>query len=375
MNNIKQRVAGPKDAFSLIRLFQIGSGSKGYRDPLFSHYKPLQDLLGRDNSICCVSDKDGEIVACCLFLLDEANRLCKIHWMNRDPSLKDSREILRDTLRFALDYLKDSSRKADIIYSTTRNISFKQQEITLELGFKVLGIFPTEISAEPSRINGLTAYFFGGILNNKRRAKFSLHPVVKPFFDIVRQQCRLPDIAVNKKVPAFSLNVKPLPVLEIIYAPNYVRQMFHRLRESGALASKLYPFQRPNALITDPFQKIRIFLKIIPEIRFAEIIGEHLTVPVNPVEFYSRISQMLYDRNISYIELINDAADVVGIDCILKAGFIPCGYFPALEKYGSYRRDYVIFSKAFENYSPPSAYKINEAYLKYSKEYRKLLKR
>lgn len=371
MSNIQYRPAGSKDACSLMRLYRMNSDTCSYRDPVFSDPQSLEAALGSKTAMCFVADKDGEAAAACLVLTDPDNRLCKLHWMGFDPSLNDSTAVLSGTLLFMMDRLKHD-RAVDIIYSTTRNIAPPQQELTVQAGFKTLGIFPTVSGADSTRINRLTAWFFDDVLTGARYAKFSLHPVVKPFFEIAGRQCLLPPLPAAPDGSFSSFKAEKLPPLELIRAPRFVEYMFGQLMEKNILAAKFYPFQKPDALISDPARNIGVFLKIIPQLRFAAVIGEQLDLPVDPVELYRRVGRMLHDDHVEYIEIINDAADAAGIDCILKAGFLPCGYFPAFRKQGGYRRDYVILARTSRKFVYPPELKLNPADTDYLREYSKL---
>ncbi len=59
--------------------------------------------------------------------------------------------------------------------------------------------------------------------------------------------------------------------------------------------------------------------------------------------------------------------------CLLKAGFVPCGYFPSMKKHGGLRRDYVVFSRISAKISGNGGDSCNKTYLKYFTEYKKLL--
>jgi hypothetical protein len=63
---------------------------------------------------------------------------------------------------------------------------------------------------------------------------------------------------------------------------------------------------------------------------------------------YKQVLTLLREQGVSYVEIINDAADLYGTECILKAGFTPCAYVPAFKRQGQKRRDYVVFGKSFE---------------------------
>jgi hypothetical protein len=96
--------------------------------------------------------------------------------------------------------------------------------------------------------------------------------------------------------------------------------------------------------------------------------GEHLALPVNPVKLYEKTLHILLEQGISYIEIINDAADTFGIECIMQAGFTPCAYLPAFKLQGSTRRDYVIFGKSFEYLCRPDL-NAHPAYIDFYREY------
>jgi len=165
-----------------------------------------------------------------------------------------------------------------------------------------------------------------------------------------------------------------LPQLEIIPAPSFVAHRFAKLKERQALSVHFYPFHEPNVLITDPAQRIEIFIKMVPEERFAAILGERLDVYVNPVELYRKIAVLLNQHGITYLEVINDAGDLAGTQAILDAGFLPCAYFPSFKRLGDSRWDYVVFSCSFEKPLPVAeadAVHIHPLYLDYLKEYRR----
>src|SRR5690606_11749066 len=123
------------------------------------------------------------------------------------------------------------------------------------------------------------------------------------------KECDLSVLEVAK-VPHFgAMSFDPLPSLELIYAPNYVARKFALLEERKSLAVHFYPFSRPNAMITDAEGKVEIYVKMIPEERQATIIGERLDLSVDPTQLYSQVASMLFEKNIVYIEVINDAAD------------------------------------------------------------------
>lgn len=367
------RKAEERDVFPLMRLFQL-SLHTGQKDSIFLDYIKLSNALISDDSSWIVGEKDGSLLACFSILLDKENRLAKINRLYIDPNWENWSQLLRDALPLLINYLTDKKRQIEVIYTTTRTFTLRQQEMTLSMGFKILGILPVSGGVDASQVNGLTAYFCDGVLKERRHSEFSLHPIVKPFYELVRQECGLEPLPIAERPQMGTLEFEELPELELIHAPNYVGEKFRKVRDRKSLAIHFYPFTRPNALITDAEEKVEIYVKIMDDSRMATIIGERLDLSVNPTELYSKVSHMLNALNINYIEVINDAADVWGIEAITTAGFLPCAYFPCLKDQGETRRDYVVLARSFERpfAETSTPFEVHHTFLDFFKEYYQL---
>ena len=188
-----------------------------------------------------------------------------------------------------------------------------------------------------------------------RYADYELHPAVRPFCELARASLGFAPLpkAVAPPIPDSSA---PIPLLEIIEAPAFAAEYYQWLNNLRKLSVNFYPFQTPNVLVTSPDRKIEVFAAVPPELRFAAIIGERLRVSAHPAKLYTKVAELLRQTGAAYIEIINDASDVLGIECILQAGFSPCGYFPALKSAGDVRRDFVVFARPLEPVDavPPS---------------------
>lgn len=368
MAGIEYRRAGVVDAFSLMKLHQVAV-SDVFQDPLLLDYKQLCREIESPLSIWVVAERDKQVYAALSILLDSEHGIAKVNRFLVDPKWHDSDLLLKGAVPLFIRYL--GGKGIEVVYTTTHTVPLVQQELTLELGFRVLGIFPAVSGSEPWKVIGLTGFFFDGVLGSRRYTDFALHPKVHPIFEITRRQCSLASLPVGDVPDVDVSGFEPLPPLEFLYAPSFVSQHYRRLRERGFLSVNFYPFHEPNALITDPEERIEIFIRMMPESRSAAIIGERLDRPVNPAELYDRLALMVNRRGISFVEVINDAADIVGIDLICRAGYIPCAYFPSFKRQGEGRRDYVVMARSFEHLSDTgSGYRlINPVYLEYLAEY------
>lgn len=361
------RIAKTDDIFSLIKLHYL-SKSKHHRDVLFSDFASLKATLENRDYFWIVGEDQANIVATASVRIDHEQgvaRLFEIRVLSED---ENRIMILQDSIRFLIERVLEKYPEIDIIYSTTRALTLKEQEATIDLGFKILGVFPSAMTLDPSRLNGLAIRFGKDVMEKKRFGGFSLHPGIARLFEIAREETGL------RKLPYADLSLypplpdSPVPPLEFIEAPKFVAHQFQSLRERGFLSSNYYPFQEPNILVTDPAQSIGVFVEHFANDRFATINGEHMKAFVNPVDLYKTVGRMLYERNVAYIEVVCDAADVTGIDAILKAGYLPCAFFPALKRHGRSRRDYVVFARTYERVWEVQP-DIHPRYLDYLKQY------
>jgi hypothetical protein len=288
-------------------------------------------------------DGDGLAGAVSMFV-DREHRLGKMHRLLTRPGA--GLETSRGLIECLLDHAGREDELA-LVYTTTRSLSREEQDLTLDLGFVALGVFPNAWGADCTRLNGLTARYLGDSLGRDRHSSFELHPAVRGLFEIVRRGLGLAPLAEVSVAPPRPAG-EPLGALETIEAPEFVAHRFRRLLERRSLAVTFYPFAEPNALVTDPEQSIEVFVRLAAPVRFAAVLAERLERPVDPIALYGRVARILYDHGASYVETIVDAADATGIECITKAGYVPCAYFPSLKSHGGSRRDFVVFSRTFE---------------------------
>ncbi|MCC7439987.1 MAG: hypothetical protein IT285_00040 [Bdellovibrionales bacterium] len=343
---MKYRRATAADVWELMRLHQVCTSDPA-REPAMVNHHRVRDGITGSADFWAVAET-GKGLQAAIFVMEEpAQRLGKIHRMYVDPAVKDPEATAVDLLRWLVTDL-ESRATIDLLYTTTGKLSQRQVELTAKLGFRMLGIFPNAMSADNSKMNAIAGYFFGDMLKTRRKGGHRLHPVIKPFYDIVRRQCGLENLEIREPGDTSQPGLERITELELIEAPKFVATRFARLNEKKTLSVSFYPFQVPNAILTGPLQEIEVFVTIVPEIRFAMVIGERMDRPVDPVSLYATVAERLRARGVSYVEVINDAADGVGTELLLQAGFLPSVYFPALKRHGDTRRDYVVFGRAFE---------------------------
>lgn len=353
------RPAAAKDRSSLPRPSGIASAFRDAVEAGGRASRPSSGMAstGRETA-WAVAEEDGAIVAAALVSVEPATRLGKLQSLRADGPAERRPPRLRDLAGFLTRHFQEAGT-VDLLYGTTRNLSMEEQSATVAAGFKVLGVFPGAVAADPTATTGLAAWYAPGVLADKRHADFALHPAIAPFYDIAASQCglaSLPPAAQPLGPAAFPQPEAPAPsraLLEVIDAPAFAAERFRRLKERRSLSVNFYPFTDPNVILMSADESIQVFASLSREVRFATIIGEHLRAGTDPVQLYSEALRLLHGHGALYIEVINDAADAAGIEYILRAGFSPCGYVPCLKLLGDKRRDFVVFANSKETAVQP----------------------
>ncbi len=367
--SLSYRLAAEKDVWALLALYQK-VGSTLTEDPLFLDYDKLRAAVTSDDSVWLLAERAGEIQCMVSMLVDRSQGLAKISRLMVNPGSASLEVDLRASLRNALSQLRASEPGVEAVFTTTRSLPRKFQDVTLSEGFTIAGVFPNSLGVDGSTLNGITVFYFEGVLRERRMADIVVHPAVRPFFELAAEGLGLPPVGVAKQPPAQASRV-PVPPLELLKAPLLAGRRFERLQDNQSAVIHFYPFNRPNVLVANPDETVEVYCKIVEPLRLAAVIGEHLEAAVDPVGLYESLSRLLRSEGVSYIEVINDAADVLGTQCLLDAGFTPCAYLPAFKRQGESRRDYVVFGKSFEAPSPPES-DLHPRYLAFFREYARL---
>lgn len=372
---LKFRVALENDVWPLMALYQK-VGSTLTDDSLFLEYeKLLEAVLNSDSLWMLGEDSSGTIRGVVCVLLDRNLGIAKISRMMVNPDFQDYFCSLQLTVAQTVKWFEEREPLIDVIYSTTLTLPLQLQEVTLKEGFHILGVFPNAIGVDQSKLNGLTVYYKKDVLKKFRSKDIELHEKIYPFFEIAKKILNLPPATIAKSDKSLiNSEYEPLPPLELIKAPRLVRAKLDKLKSHQSMVVNFFPFLRPNAIICDADENVEVFVRIMGTMRFAAIIGEHLKRSIHPVELYESVLKLLRAENVSYVEAINDAADIYGTQCFLEAGFTPCAYIPAFKGQDRERRDYVVYTRSFE-YLCRLTSKVEKGYLDFFKEYWKLEKR
>jgi hypothetical protein len=105
------------------------------------------------------------------------------------------------------------------------------------------------------------------------------------------------------------------------------------------------------------------------------IVGGKMPNTMNFTELFLHSNRLLREAGARYIEVIVRADKPKILESILKAKFIPCGFFPAFQLIGDQRYDFVVFSRSFEifDFQNVRLKGLNQVYLEeYYKAWKKM---
>jgi len=303
-------------------------------------------------------------VACILFLYDKFNRLSKAGGTIVLPSHR-GHKITENLIHFGIDYIKEKTSGMDVLYVTTRTVHKAAQILTQRIGFRQLGIFPNVHKTEEYETHALAALHFNDCIKH-RYTDFEQHPIVLPLYNIVRKNIDLPQMKQAHMWQHKHYEGK-IPTLEVVEAPQFIKRRSENLKEKNEIDLAFFPFKTPNLLITSPNQIIEVFANVNHVDKHCVITGCKIDREISFTDLFLKVSSILRDRGIRYIEIIIRANRLNIIDKIAKAKFIPCGYIPAFQHEGGKRYDYVVFSRSFEilDFNNLELTGENELYLKY----------
>lgn len=342
------RSATVKDIADIISLYNnayLGT----YPDPTFSSYGLLKTQIEAKNKKIYVSVNGltNDVVACISFDYDPSNLIAKAGSAVVSHSAQGN-NLTKVLIEFGVKDILNNTLGLDLLYITTRTIHKVAQHLTTKIGFKKLGIFPNAHKTTQYETHALAGLYFNSTLS-KRYTDFKQHPRIKPVYDIIRKELGLPEQQLVKEWFEKPFNGQ-VPILEHISAVEFVKARYKQLNINNEIDLGFFPFHGPTAMITSPDSSIEVFVSINEIDKHCVITGVKIDREVSFTSLFLKVSSMLRDLGVRYIEMIVRANRINIIDKIIKAKFIPCGYVPAFQRdeLDGRRYDYVVFSRSFE---------------------------
>ncbi len=338
-------LAAENDIFQISQLyFDVYQGT--YPDPMMKDFAQIKNFINSRHGFWFISKNDeGMIIASVLACYDEENLIAKAFGaVVRDQYRGQG--IMESLLAFGIHYLTYETKGVDVIYSTTRTVNEAAQTLTEKLGFKKLGIFPNA-----HRTNDYETHCLAAIVTpraiEKRYKSYKLHHQLESLYSIVNTELNLGELeAIVPETPSKSLMLAD--DLEVVQSPKFVSYRYSTLKAEKQLEFEFFPFHQPNLMIISPNQSIELFCHLSPADGYCVIIGGKMPGNLNFTDLFLRSNKLLRDAGARYIEVIVRADRPKILESIMKAKFIPCGFFPAFQLINNQRYDFLVLSRSFE---------------------------
>lgn len=368
---MKVNLATEEDISQISQLYyDVYEGT--YPDPLMRDFNLMRRFIESAEGFWFITKDDhGKVIASVLAAYSQEDLIAKTFGAVVRNEFR-AKGIMEELLGFGIKWLREKTPGVDVIYSTTRTVNEAAQTLTEKLGFKKLGIFPNAHRTNDYETHCLTAIISPEALA-KRKSDYQIHHEMESLYKIVAGEVGLEDKA--PIVPEKPSKVLIAPGdLEVVNSPKFVSYRYNALKSEKKLEFEFFPFHQPNLVILTPDQSIELFCHLSPVDGYCVIVGGRMPGNMNFTELFLSANKLLRTAGARYIEAIVRADRPKILESILRAKFIPCGFFPAFQKVNDRRHDFVVFSRSFEifDFQNVKLKGLNQVYLE---EYFKAWKR
>lgn len=368
---MKVQLASEQDIFQISQLyFDVYQGT--YPDPLMKDFGLIRQFIQSEAGFWFITkNENNEIIASVLAAYDRENLIAKAFGAVVRNEFR-GQGIMEDLLAYGINFLREKTPGVDIIYSTTRTVNEAAQTLTEKLGFKKLGIFPNAHRTNDYETHCLAAIVYDSALA-KRHTNYKLHHEMESLYSVVQNEVGLSSLdSIVPEKPTKTL-ISPGD-LEVVKSPKFVAYRYNFLKQEKKLEFEFFPFHQPNLVIISPDQSIELFCHLSSVDGYCVIVGGKMPSNLDFSQLFLSTNRLLRDAGARYIEVIVRADRPKILESILRAKFIPCGFFPAFQLIGDKRFDFLVFSRSFEifDFQNVKLKGLNQVYLE---EYFKAWKR
>lgn len=342
---MKVLLASEEDVFQISQLyFDVYQGT--YPDPLMKDFNLIRQFIRSEAGFWFITkDDSNQIIASVLAAYDRDNLIAKAFGAVVRNEFR-GQGIMDELLSYGIKFLREKTIGVDVIYSTTRTVNEAAQTLTEKLGFKKLGIFPNAHRTNDYETHCLAAIVYPSALE-RRHTNYMIHHEMASLYNIVEKEVGLTPLeSIVPEKPSKTL--VPPEELEVVKSPKFVAYRYNALKSEKKLEFEFFPFHQPNLVIISPDQSIELFCHLSNVDGYCVIIGGKMPPNMDFSELFLISNRLLRDAGARYIEVILRADRPKILESILKAKFIPCGFFPAFQLIGDKRYDFVVLSRSFE---------------------------
>lgn len=369
---MKFLLATEDDIFKISQLyFDVYQGM--YPDPIMKDFNKIKSFIQSEGHYWFIG-KDGKdhIIGSVLASYDKENLLAKAFGAVVRAEYR-GQGIMEELLSFGINYLREYTPGVDIIYSTTRTVNEAAQTLTEKLGFKKLGILPNAHRTSEYETHCLAAIIYPSALE-KRSSNYQIHHEIESLYNVVQAEVGLDNLLpIIPDKPSRVLNTPG--DLEVVNSSKFVAYRYAYLKSEKKLEFEFFPFHEPNLMIITPDQSVELFCHLSAADGYCVVVGGKMPGNINFSELFMRSNRLLREAGARYIEVIVRADKPKVLESMMRAKFIPCGFFPAFQLINEKRYDFVLFSRSFEifDFQNVKLKGLNQVYLEeYFKAWQKM---
>ncbi len=290
---------------------------------------------------------DGRVVGSVIFAIDPVNKIGKSYAAAVLGEMR-GQDVMRTMVKHSLIMLTKKTRTCDVIYATTRTVSFAPQVVLEHLGFLPMGIFPNVRKVESFETHGLEIYFRKGS-EEFRRPQPKLINEVHDFYKIVQEQFDFEEAEIIEIEGEDPRKMGKKIEFDLKDDIAEVREKYDVYQAKDLMDKVFFPFIEPNLLFSAKDGSADIF------VNFNKLDGNGVILGYRFSGNNLRTLLMWFCEEASksgmrYIEMLVSAFKPQMQRLALDAKFLPCAYFPAMKMNSEgLREDFLVFSRSFES--------------------------
>ncbi|GAB4275903.1 MAG: hypothetical protein Kow0029_17370 [Candidatus Rifleibacteriota bacterium] len=299
------------------------------------------------NYFWTLAHEGDRVIGSVIFAIDPVNKIGKSYAAAVLSEFR-GRDVMRTMVKHSVKLLTERTRICDVIYATTRTVSFAPQVVLEHLGFLPMGIFPNVRKVESFETHGLEVYFRKESLRYRRKNP-RLIPEIKDFFSIAMEELQLDDTAEIVELEAQDPRKMGNAIeFEVHDTPDEILGKFDDYQNKDLMQKVFFPFTEPNLLYKAKDGTADIFVNFNPLDGNGVILGYRFSgtdLRRTLMWFCEEASK----SGMRYIEMLVNAFLPQMQRLALDAKFLPCAYFPSMKMNDDgMREDFLVFSRSFE---------------------------
>jgi len=344
-SRLKFKEADSSDIAGILELYNTVYSGK-YTLPEATQADAAEKKIKDPNCLWFLALRKSKVVGSVIFSIDPVNRLGKIYAAVVLPELQ-GKNIMHYMAREAVEEVTETRKLVDVIYATTRTVSYAPQVVLEHLGFISLGIFPNVRRVQKHESHGLEVYFTKNAFEN-RMIMPTIIPELRKVYRIAQDILKLDDPLIVDQLE----DVPQEDSIWFIYEDDAkkVAEKYMEYNQCGAKMAGFFPFHAPNMRFYSKDLKHEIFCNMNKQDGHMAIIAFKCQAKnfTNLLNSFCRAAKAV--AGAEYVEIMVSAFDPMMQKQALEARFLPCSYFPAMAmNSGGERVDYLAMSRSFVN--------------------------